>query len=115
MMMNYSCDCDVYDAHAEAVIRKRISQDIQRKYNVAIIFKRATGTGKITRIEGLDEIRREFGPHILEEKLAPIGSPRRDWKQTLLSDGHILLRHGDLETTLAMADHIAEKLIIHAG
>ena len=40
---------------------------------------------------------------------------RRDWKQTLLSDGFVILRHPDLETATAMSADVAENLKLHAG
>ena len=40
-----------------------------RKYNVAIIFKRAKGQGRITRIVGLGEFMHRYGEHVVEEKL----------------------------------------------
>ena len=66
-----------------------------RKYNVGIVFKRAAGRGRIARIDGLREWLREAGPWAVEEKLLREGTPRRNWKQTLLSDGHVIVRHPD--------------------
>ena len=68
-----------------------------RKYNCACITKRAHGQGRITRIDGLERLQRVFGDAICTIDLLPIGSPRRDWKSTLLSDGYVTLRHPDLE------------------
>ncbi len=114
-VINYSCDFDIYNALAEAVLAGRISQQTSKKYNVAIIFKRAIGHGRIRRIEGLDEIYREFGSHIVRHDLLPVGAPRRDWKQTLLSDGFVILRHPDLATATAMSQHVADRLKLYAG
>lgn len=114
-LMNYSCDFDVYEAWAEAILDGRISQRIERKFNVGMIFKRAQGQGRIRAIEGLDGIYRRFGRHILRHDLLPIGAQRRDWKQTLLSDGFVMLRHPDLATATAMSADVAENLRLYAG
>lgn len=114
-MMNYSCDFDVYNAWAQAIIKGRIEENIERKYNVAIVFKRAAGKGRIQRIEGLENINAKHGDHILQTNLLPIGAQRRNWKQTLISDGYVLLRHPDLKTTFSIADDIAENLNLYAG
>ena len=42
-------------------------------------------------------------------------APRRNWKQTLLSDGHVILRHPDIGATLEMADRVGTDLQLHAG
>jgi hypothetical protein len=41
-------------------------------------------------------------------ELLPVGAPRRNWKQTLLSDGYLVVRHPDLESCLRMGDRVAE-------
>ena len=44
-MMNYSVDADLFVGWAEAVCHGRLSQDVARKYNAAMVFKRAEGPG----------------------------------------------------------------------
>ena len=114
-MMNYTCDCDIYNAWAEAMISGRISQQITRKYNVAMIFKRAHGQGRIKAIEGLAQLQQQLGDSLLRADLLPIGARRRNWKQTLLSDGFVMLRHPDEAVTLKMADMVDKHLTIYAG
>ncbi len=80
-----------------------------------MIFKRAHGTGRIRRIEGLEELVREFGSWITCIDLLPIGAHRRNWKQTLISDGYLMLRHPDLQACLYMADKVGNHLQIYAG
>ncbi|ANM31218.1 hypothetical protein ABI59_19025 [Acidobacteria bacterium Mor1] len=114
-LMNYACDFDVYEAWAEAVLRGRISQPLERKYNVGMIFKRARGQGRIRGIEGLNELHRRFGQHVVRHEFQPIGAPRRDWKKTLLSDGFVILRHPDLAAATAMSEFVAERVHLYAG
>ncbi len=114
-LMNYGCDIDVFRGWAEATCHGRFSQEVHRRYNAAVIFKRAQGEGRIQRIEGLESILGHFGPHITCVNLLPPGARRRNWKQTLISDGYIILRHPDLGVTLAMADRVGSHLRIQAG
>lgn len=114
-IMNWTGDLDLYRGWAEAVTRKRFSQPSRRTHNVAVVFKRASGHGAIRRIEGLQGLLRRFGPHIVEVDLLPIGARRRDWKQTLISDGFVILRHPDLQATLEMADRVGTDLRLFAG
>ena len=51
--MNYTCDIDLFRESARAVCWHSFEASTHRKYNAAIIFKRALGQGKITRITGL--------------------------------------------------------------
>lgn len=112
--MKYVCDFDVFREWANAVTVGKISKGIKPKYNVANIYKRARGVGRITRIEGVDELHRAFGQHVVWNTLLPIGARRRDWRKTLVSDGFIMLRHPDLQKTLEMADRVGSELQIYA-
>ncbi len=114
-LMNFTCDTDVYVGWAEAVLTGRMQQPTERKYNAAVIFKRAHGEGRIQRIEGLERLLSEIGPHVVVLDLLPIGHPRRNWKQTLISDGYVILRHPHLETCTEMADRVGRDLQIYAA
>jgi biotin carboxylase len=93
--MNYTSDIDLFREWGRVATEGRFEAKTDRKYNVGIVFKRAQGQGRITRIEGLGDWLREAGPHVVEERLLRPGTPRRNWKNTLLSDGHVVVRHPD--------------------
>jgi biotin carboxylase len=112
--MNYTCDIDLFREWARASVWGSFEAPTARKYNAAIIFKRAKGRGRITRIDGLAEFMRRYGEHVVEQKLLPIGTQRRNWKQTLTSDGHILLRHPDWDTACKLADIAAAHITMYA-
>jgi hypothetical protein len=113
--MKYVCDFDVFREWANAVTQGRISSGITPQYNVATIYKRARGVGRIRSIEGLEGLQRDFGQHLVWNTLLPVGTPRRDWRKTLVSDGFIMLRHPDLADTLEMADRVGSELQLYAG
>jgi len=114
-VMNISSGADAFLGWAEAVCHGRIEQQVPRQFNSAVIFKRAQGTGRIRGIEGLGRLAARFRRHIVEVDLLPAGSPRRDWKQTLLSDGHVMVRHPDLHAVMEIADRFGTDLQIYAG
>ena len=113
--MNFACDFDVYREWARAVTQGRFDAQIERKYNVATIYKRALGQGIIQRIAGLDEFAAQYGSTIVWDSLLRPGTRRRNWKATLVSDGFIMLRHPDLKTTCALADLIGTDVQLYAG
>ena len=93
--MNYTSDIDLFREWARVACWGSFEAPTERKYNAGIIFKRAQGAGRITRIEGLGNWLKEAGKWCVEEQLLRPGTRRRDWKQTLLSDGHVMVRHPD--------------------
>lgn len=112
--MNYTSDIDLFREWARAVCWKDFRATTERKYNTAIIFKRAHGQGRITRIEGLREYMRDYGHHVRDERLLRPGTHRRDWTKTLTSDGHIIVRHPDWETAKLLADIAAQQIQMYA-
>lgn len=112
--MKFACDFDVFRAWGQAVTSGKIDMPIERRYNVATIYKRAHGMGRISRIEGAAALQQRFGEHVVWNTLLQPGSMRRDWRQTLVSDGFIMLRHPDLDETLSMADAVGSELHVYA-
>ncbi len=113
--MNYACDIDVFRGWADAVAFGRFRERVERRYNVANIYKRAHGSGTIQRIDGLEAYLERHGAAVVWENLLPVGAPRRNWKQTLVSDGFVVVRHPDLDVTLAMADEFAAEVTLYAA
>jgi len=113
--MNFASDIDLFTGWAEAMVHGTFDVPFERLYNCAIVFKRASGQGRIQRVEGLERILASFGEHIPCLEILPIGAHRRDWVKTLLSDGYVFVRHPDLDTTCEMADRIGTDLQLYAG
>ena len=114
-LMNFANDMDCYDAWAEAVLKKTFSRQVERKYNAAHIFKRAQGQGVIRQISGLEGLMSEYGEHLCVVDLLPLGAHRRNWKQTLRSDGMVIIRHPDFKTVCEIADQVGIRLQMYAS
>ena len=114
-LINYASDIDSYRGWAEAVVHGRFTQQVERRYNAAWIFKRARGQGVVQRYEGLEALLSEIGSQVVSIELTPIGSPRRDWRKTLVGDGLVIVRHPDLETTIDLAGKVASRFQVVAG
>jgi len=114
-VMNYATDADLFAAWAEAVTGGRITRPVERRYNAASIFKRASGTGRITHYEGLDRLLADCGEHVVPLDLVPVGAPRRDWRATTISDGMVIVRHPELAKTIEIADRFAAELSLYAS
>ena len=112
--MNYTIDADLFREWARAVCWHAFEAGTERKYNVGIVFKRARGSGRITSIAGLDDFVRRHGEWLVEDKLLRPGTPRRNWKQTLISDGYLILRHPDWDEAHRMAFSAAKDIVLYA-
>ena len=114
-LMNFVGDVDLFDGYGEADLKGTFSVSTQRKYNVSNIFKRAQGKGRIRHIEGLESIMARFGEHIVHVDLLPVGAERRNWIQTLVSDGYVTVRHPDLQACFDISDAVGTDLQLYAG
>ncbi len=114
-VMNYTCDSDLYTRWAEAVVLGEFRQPVVRRYNAASVCKRAQGDGHIRAVEGLSRLLSEYDEWVTAVDLLPIGARRRDWRQTLLSDGWVMVRHPELPSCIEIADRFASDLQIYAG
>ena len=114
-IMSYAAGIDCYRAWAEAICHGRLGAPIARRHNAAIIFKRAVGQGRIQAVRGLESLLARFGEHVVSVDLLPVGAQRRNWKATLLSDGHLIVCHPDLQSCLGMADAVGTDIQIVAG
>lgn len=113
-IMNYGTDGDLFAAWAEAVLTGT-TRPLTHRYNAATLFKRAQGSGRITRIEGLERLVAEHRRHLCVVDLLPVGAHRRDWRATLLSDGMVIVRHPELEGLLEVCDGFAQDLHLYAS
>ncbi len=103
--MNFTSDIDLFREWARAICWKDVHIQNPRLYNCAIVFKRAMGQGTIRKIGGLETFMQKYGRSVMVDNILRPGARRRNWKQTLVSDGFIILRH----TNWITAKHLAEK------
>jgi hypothetical protein len=113
--MNFASNIDLFRGWAEAVCHGRFGQSIERRYNATVVFKRARGQGRIQRYEGLEQLKAELGQGLVAVELSPIGAARQDWRSTSVSDGWLVVRHPELQTTFRMAERVGQLLQIIAG
>lgn len=114
-LMNYTSDIDLFREWARVVTHHRFEASTKRKYNVGIVFKRAQGQGRISRMVGLTEFYDRYRAHIVEDTLLRPGAPRRDWKATLLSDGYLVVRHPEWAMAQEMAFAAATSIQLYAA
>jgi hypothetical protein len=114
-LMNYADDGDLYVDWALAVTRGALPDRRCRPWSAAIVFKRARGQGQIQRVEGLEAFLARHRAHVARVDLLPVGAPRREWTQTFLADGNLVVRHPDDATCLAIAREAAERIHLFAG
>ena len=113
--MNWTSDVDLFREWARVVCWHAFKAKGPRKYNSGIVFKRALGEGRISAITGLRDYMKRYGKWVTGETLLRPGNQRRNWKQTLVSDGFIAVRHPDWDTAYEMSFAAATDVTLYAG
>ena len=112
--MNYTGDIDLFREWARVSCWRSFEASTARPYHCGIVFKRAKGQGRISAIHGLTAFHQKYGRWICEDKLLRPGTPRRNWKATLLSDGYIIVRHPTWDGAYEMCQEISTKITSYA-
>lgn len=113
--MNVGSDSDIFVEWARAVVHGQVQSSARKPYCTAIVFKRAEGSGTVHRVDGLDRFLQRFGQFVAFEHILRPGDRTRDWKQTLLSDGYLVVKHPHAGTCLDLAKEAATSITVHAG
>jgi len=113
--MNFTSDIDLFVEWARAVCWHSFEADATRRYCAAIVFKRARGQGVIRQVDGLEAFIARRRAAICAMDLLGVGQRRRDWKQTLLSDGYLIVRNPDFATAVAIAREAGSSIRMQAS
>jgi hypothetical protein len=89
-------------------------RQLEHRYNVGSICKRAHGAGRITSVQGMDELLARYGADTVLVDLLPVGAPRRDWRATTIGDGIVIVRHQELQRVIEMTEGFASDLKLYA-
>jgi len=106
-LMSYAYDVDMYRAWARAAVDDAFDGPVERKYAVAIAYLRGAGTGRVARIEGLDEAQGAVGSLVVQTRLPQVGAPR---SASYEGDGFVILRHPDTAVVQAAVQRVIETV-----
>jgi hypothetical protein len=97
----------MYRAWARAVIDNDFDGPFERKYSVGCAFLRGVGRGRVLKVEGVDRAQELVGRHVVEARLPQPGTPRSDSYE---GDGHVIVRHPDVEVVKAAMKTVIETI-----
>jgi formate-dependent phosphoribosylglycinamide formyltransferase (GAR transformylase) len=112
-LMNFQTDGDLYVGWADAVVHGRMRR-LEHRYNVGSICKRARGVGRISSVQGMEDLLARYGDDVVLVDLLRVGSPRRDWRATTIGDGIVIVRHRELQRVIEMTERFASDLRLYA-
>ena len=88
-LISWAHDFDLYAAWARLMILGEF-EPRPRPYAAGAVYLRGQGRGRVARVHGLEELRRELGPLVVEAELPRPGQPPSG---TYEGEGYIIVRH----------------------
>jgi hypothetical protein len=105
---------DIYKAWAEAIVHGQVQSRPSRRYAAGLIALRPTQDGVIDRYEGVDELQRRFGPHVIDAHLPPAGTRTQGVEAGYMANAWVRMRHEDYDTLRSMLDEVGRTLKVIA-
>ncbi|MCA8973568.1 MAG: ATP-grasp domain-containing protein [Planctomycetes bacterium] len=110
-LMSYAHDCDMYQAYAQLMVFETFAPP-ERRFATGAAYLRGQGQGSVRAVNGLEEVRRELGPIIVESRLPRIGQPQ---SASYEGEGYVIVRHPDTAVVAAAVDRIVTTLRVELG
>jgi hypothetical protein len=108
-------DMDVYGEWGAAIVQGRPGCRPSRQFAAGMIALRPDRDGHVQGYEGVDELYRDWGEHIIDGHFPPPGSPTAPVEGGFMANAWLRMRHADYDTLRGMLDRVGEKVQVHAG
>ncbi len=110
-LLSYAYDHDFYRGWAELVCCDRFEVP-KRRYAVGAAFLRGQGRGRVQRIHGIEEARRELGDLVVEAKLPRSGQAGASSYE---GEGYVILRDEDSAKVEAALARLIRTIRVELG
>ena len=97
------------------VVHGRTSQKLSRRQAAGIIALRPDRDGHITGYEGVDEVHRRFGGHILDSHLPSSGTPTQPVEAGYMANAWLRMKAPDYDDLRGMLDFVGRTLKVRGG
>jgi formate-dependent phosphoribosylglycinamide formyltransferase (GAR transformylase) len=108
-------DIDIYREWANAIIHGQVSRPLSRRRAAGIVALRPDRDGQISHCDGLDEVQRQFGEHILDVHLPSPGTPTQPVDAGYMANAWVRMVHSDYDTLRGMLDAVGQILKVRAS
>jgi phosphoribosylaminoimidazole carboxylase (NCAIR synthetase) len=110
-LLSWAHDHDFYSAWARLLVFEEFDVP-ERKFSAGAAYLRGQGNGRVVALRGIEEVQRELGPLIVEQKLPRIGQiPTGAYD----GEGFIILRHPETEVVERGLKQIVSSVRVELG
>jgi D-alanine-D-alanine ligase-like ATP-grasp enzyme len=108
-------DLDLYVEWGKAIAVGKTESRCSRRHAAGMVALRPDRDGKITGYEGVEEMKRDLAPWILDHHLPPPGSPTQGVEGGYMANAWVRMRHPDYDELRRMLTRVGETVRVHAG
>jgi hypothetical protein len=105
-MIGFAYDIDFHRTWADLVINSRF-EPVERVYAVGTVYLRGQGRGRVRTVHGLDQLRAELGPLLVDARWP---HPGQRAASTYEGEGFVTVRHPDTAVVREALDHIRSRI-----
>ncbi len=108
-LISYAHDHDFYRAWAQLAAFGTFDRPT-RRYAAGAAYLRGQGEGRVLAVAGIDEIRDELGPLVVESRLPQPGQAKASGYE---GEGYVILRHPETEVVADGLERLVSRLAVH--
>ena len=105
---------DIYREWAMGVVHGRPSQRPSRRYSAGIIALRPDKDGVISHYDGVEDIHRAFGDHLIDAHLPPEGTPTQPVEGGYMANAYVRMRHESYDELRRILDVVGRTLKVRS-
>ncbi len=107
-------DLDMYREWAQLLVHGQTEARASRRFSAGMIAFRPSQDGTISHCDGIDDIKRDHGEHIIDLYVPPPGTPTQPVEAGYMANGWLRARHPDFDTLRSILDDIGERVQLYA-
>jgi len=107
-------EMDLYHEWARAILGQAPAQRPTRRFSAGMIALRPDRDGHIVGYDGLAEIERRYGEHVIDSHLPPSGTPTAPIEAGYMANAWMRLRHEDYDALRGILDDVGRRLQVRA-
>jgi hypothetical protein len=107
-------EMDLYREWAFAITQGRITQRPSRRFASGLIALRPDQDGTIAGYEGVEEVRRALGPHLIDCFFPPPGTGTQPVEAGYMANAWLRARHPDYDELRRMLDYVGQTIRVRA-
>lgn len=107
-------DFDIYLEWAKLLVHGKTDTEASRRYASGMIALRPDQDGQIAGYDGVEEMQRTLGGHIIDAHLPPPGTGTQPVEGGYMANAWVRMRHPDFDELRKMMDWVGETVQVKA-